>query len=45
MNLIAIGCNYRTAPIELRERLAFDDVRIIRALTEFSAATAANRQS
>ncbi len=37
MNLIAIGCNYRTAPIELRERLAFDDVRIIRALTELSA--------
>lgn len=27
MNLRAIGCNFRTAAVDLRERLAFDDVK------------------
>ena len=24
MNLLAIGCSYRTTPVQVRERLAFD---------------------
>jgi glutamyl-tRNA reductase len=32
MNLLAIGCSYRTTPVEVRERLAFDDGQIGRAL-------------
>jgi glutamyl-tRNA reductase len=31
MILIAVGCNYRTAPVALRERLAFDDALLTRA--------------
>jgi glutamyl-tRNA reductase len=30
--LLAFGCNYRTAPVHLRERLAFGDERLARAL-------------
>lgn len=36
MNLLAIGCSYRTTPVEVRERLAFDDEQISRALNELS---------
>jgi glutamyl-tRNA reductase len=32
MILLAIGCSYRTAPVELRERLALSDTQIERAL-------------
>ncbi|MFO0846594.1 MAG: glutamyl-tRNA reductase [Gemmataceae bacterium] len=32
MNLLAIGCSYRTTPVEVRERLAFDDTQLGRAL-------------
>jgi glutamyl-tRNA reductase len=31
MILVAVGCNYRTAPVALRERLAFDDALVTRA--------------
>lgn len=37
MNLIAIGCSFRGAPVELRERLAFDDRRLEAALRELTA--------
>lgn len=37
MNLRAIGCNFRTAAVELRERLAFDDVKQRAAVVELSA--------
>ena len=32
MNLLAIGCSYRTTPVEVRERLAFNDEQRGRAL-------------
>jgi glutamyl-tRNA reductase len=32
MNLLAIGCSYRTTPVEVRERLAFNDEQKRRAL-------------
>src|SRR5436309_147151 len=32
MNLLAIGCSYRTTPVEVRERLAFNDEQRRRAL-------------
>jgi glutamyl-tRNA reductase len=32
MNLLAIGCSYRTTPVEVRERLAFNDEQRSRAL-------------
>jgi glutamyl-tRNA reductase len=31
MNLLAVGCSYRTAPVGLRERLAFNDEQLARA--------------
>jgi glutamyl-tRNA reductase len=31
MILLAVGCSYRTAPVELRERLAFNDEQLARA--------------
>jgi glutamyl-tRNA reductase len=31
MILLAVGCSYRTAPVAVRERLAFDDAQLIRA--------------
>ncbi|HZT82770.1 MAG TPA: glutamyl-tRNA reductase [Gemmataceae bacterium] len=34
MNLLAVGCSFRTAPVGLRERLAFDAARLPRALDE-----------
>jgi glutamyl-tRNA reductase len=37
MNLRAIGCNFRTAPVELRERLAFDAPKLERAVSELAA--------
>ena len=37
MNLRVIGCNFRTAPVELREKLAFDDAKQQAAITEFAA--------
>jgi glutamyl-tRNA reductase len=37
MNLRMIGCNFRTAPLEVREQLAFSDERIDRALDELVA--------
>jgi glutamyl-tRNA reductase len=37
MNLRAIGCNFRTAAVELREKLAFDDAKQKRAVAELVA--------
>ncbi len=37
MNLRAIGCNVGSAPVELREQLAFDAAKLARALAELTA--------
>jgi len=37
MILLVVGCSFHNTPIELRERLAFDGVRLERALGELSA--------
>ena len=37
MNLLAFGCSYRTTPVEVREKLAFDDAQLARALDHFRA--------
>jgi glutamyl-tRNA reductase len=37
VNLTTVGCDFRTAPLELRERLAFDDAGLDRALDELVA--------
>jgi glutamyl-tRNA reductase len=37
MNLLAIGCSFRGAPVELRERLAFDERQLELALQELAA--------
>lgn len=37
MNLLALGCSFRTTPVEVRERLAFDDEQLARALHLLSA--------
>ena len=37
MNLRAIGCNVATAPVEIREKLAFDDAKLRAALAELTA--------
>jgi glutamyl-tRNA reductase len=37
MNLRAIGCNVGSAPVELREKLAFDADKLARALAELTA--------
>jgi glutamyl-tRNA reductase len=37
MNLRAVGCNFRTAPVELREKLAFDAEKQGRAAVELAA--------
>jgi glutamyl-tRNA reductase len=37
MNLRAIGCNFRTAAVDLRERLAFDGPKLERAVSELAA--------
>lgn len=34
MKLLLVGCNYRTAPIEVREKLAFDGPKLPAALAE-----------
>jgi glutamyl-tRNA reductase len=34
MILLAVGCSYRTAPVAVRERLAFDDAQVARAHEE-----------
>lgn len=37
MNLRAVGCNFQTAPVELREKLAFDAEKQARAVVELAA--------
>jgi len=37
MNLVTIGCSFRDAPIELRERVAFSDSATEKALRELAA--------
>src|SRR4051812_42734592 len=37
MNVLALGCSYRTTPVEVRERLAFNDEQIGRALDLLTA--------
>ncbi len=37
MNLALVGCNYRTAPVEWREKLGFDTAAHARAVTELAA--------
>jgi glutamyl-tRNA reductase len=37
MILLAVGCSYRTAPVEVRERLAFNDEQLARAHEVFGA--------
>ena len=37
MNLRAIGCNVASAPVELREKLAFDEAKLRFALAELTA--------
>jgi glutamyl-tRNA reductase len=41
MNLLLVGCSYKTAPIALREKLAFDGTRLAGALHELEARYAA----
>ena len=36
MNLLAISCSYRTTPVEVRERLAFSDEQLGRALAHLT---------
>ena len=46
MNLLAVGCSYRTRPVEVREQLAFDGAELPpRPATSWRAATAARRSS
>ena len=37
MNVLTLGCSYRTTPVAVRERLAFNDEQIGRALDRLSA--------
>ena len=37
MNLVTIGCNFRSAPVAVREKLAFGDAKVDRALDELVA--------
>jgi glutamyl-tRNA reductase len=37
MNLQVVGCSYKTAPIELREKMAFDGPKLATALHELEA--------
>lgn len=41
MNLRAIGCNFRTAPVDVREKVAFDPVKLRASLAELNARYAA----
>jgi glutamyl-tRNA reductase len=36
MNLLVVGCSYRTTPVEVRERLAFNDEQLTRALDDLA---------
>jgi glutamyl-tRNA reductase len=36
MKLLVIGCSFRSTPLDLRERMAFDDTRMPRALEELN---------
>lgn len=36
MDVLALGCNYRTTPVEVREKLAFTDEQLGRALEELN---------
>jgi glutamyl-tRNA reductase len=38
MRTLVIGCNHRSAPVELRERIGFDAAAVPRALHELKAA-------
>jgi glutamyl-tRNA reductase len=37
MNLLVVGCNFEKTPVEVRERLAFDDQSVPRALDELTS--------
>lgn len=37
MNLRVVGCSYRTAPVEVRERLAFDPAAVEKAVADLAA--------
>src|SRR5258707_1234068 len=37
VNLVMVGCDFRSAPVDVRERLAFDDAKVDRALDELVA--------
>jgi glutamyl-tRNA reductase len=37
MMLLGVGCSHRTAPVEIRERLAFDQEKLARALDDLAA--------
>jgi glutamyl-tRNA reductase len=37
MNLLALGCSYRTTPVEVREKLAFNESQLERALEHLSS--------
>ncbi len=37
MNLRAIGCNFRTAPVDMREKLAFDPAKQEKAVVDLSS--------
>src|SRR5713226_103531 len=37
MNLLVVGCNFEKTPVEVRERLAFDDKTVPRALDDLTS--------
>ena len=37
MNLLAVGCNFEKTPVEVRERLAFDEQTVPRALDDLTS--------
>jgi glutamyl-tRNA reductase len=37
MRLLAVGCSFRATPVDLRERLGFDESKLARALEELNA--------
>ncbi|MBI4580043.1 MAG: glutamyl-tRNA reductase [Planctomycetes bacterium] len=38
MRTLVVGCNHRSAPVEMRERIAFDEAAAARALAQFREA-------